>query len=66
MFMKSYFSDTASYKKRVDSDCLLPLLRYDKILSKNAMKNQVDKDEKIIQVNEVRNKLIKVVPETTD
>lgn len=40
-------------------------MRYDNLISKNAMKNQLEKDEIVIQVNQNREKLMKMVSGNT-
>lgn len=40
--VKRYSSDTASSEKRVARDCLFTALKYDKLMSKNTLKNQED------------------------
>lgn len=57
--LKSNMSDTASYKKRVVSDCLLNVLNYDKLISKNTVKTENDKQERAYQVEEAKLKLLK-------
>lgn len=65
MSVERYTSDTASYKKRIARDCLFISLKYGKLISKNSSKNQDGQLEKKIQINEARNKLMKLVPGTT-
>lgn len=54
MFLKYYFSDTASYYKGVAREWLFIILRYDKLIWQNAMQNEFDRQEKVIQVNQAR------------
>ena len=65
MSLKRCLSDTASYKKRVARDCLFNSLKYDKLISKNAMKDEGTLQEKASQINEAKHKLMKHVPGTT-
>ena len=62
--LKRCLSDTASYKKRVARDSLFTALNYDKLISKNAMKNEEDLRLKAIQINEAKHKLMKKVAGT--
>lgn len=56
--LRRYLLETASYGKSFPSDCLFTALRFDNLLSKNPMTNQLNKDVKSIHVNEARYKLI--------
>ena len=66
MSLKRNLSDTASYKKRIARDCLFTSLKYDKLITKNGIKTEMDKDQKRVQINEARRKLMKHVPGTME
>lgn len=66
LFLKQYMSETASYGKRVARDCLFPDLGYDMIILKNAMNKELEKQQKVIKVNEVRHKLMKMIHRTAE
>lgn len=66
MVLKRYLSEKHRYKKIVFCECLFSGLRYDNLISKNVMNNNLYKDEKVIQVNEKMFKLMKMVPGTTE
>lgn len=60
-FLKLYLSDADRNKKRITRACSFTVLKYDKILLNKEIKNQTDKDDKIIQVNDARHELMKMV-----
>ena len=60
--LKRCLSATASFKKRVARDCLFNSLKYDKLISKNVMKDEGTLQEKASQINEAKHKLMKHVP----
>lgn len=64
MSMKIYLSDTASYEKRVCRDCMFTTILYYKLISKNAINNREDQDQKLINMNEERHELVKMIPKT--
>lgn len=66
MFLKRYFSATSSYKKTVARDCLFSAVVHDMLILNNVINNELYKQEKLIQVNNARNKLIKMIPTTTE
>lgn len=66
MFLKLYFPDNPSYKKGVSRDCFFTFLGYDNLISKHAMNNELEKKQKVIQLNDARNKLMKMIPGTTE
>lgn len=66
MSLKRCLADTACYKKRVARVCLFTIVKYDKGISKNSLKNQEDLDEKSIQINEPEHKIMKKLPESNE
>lgn len=60
-FLKVYLSDTASYQKSVSCCFFLNGLQYDKIISNISMINELEEQQKVIQMYEERQKLIKTI-----
>lgn len=60
--LKRHLSDSASYKKSVSRECLFSILKYDKLISKNTMKTDLEKEMKNIQISDMRLKLMKRIP----
>lgn len=65
MFLKRYLSETSRYTKIVAIDYWFTVLVFDKFVSKKATKSQIDKGQKMIQVNETIDRLMNSVPRTT-
>ena len=66
MQMKRQLSDAASYRKRVARDCLFSELKYDKLISKNAVRTDEERASKRMQVEVAKEKLMQIWPGTTD
>lgn len=61
MFLKSEFSDKVNYKVRIAIEFFSTFIRYDALILKDEITNALPKDEKTIQGNYVRNKVMKMV-----
>lgn len=61
--MKHLLFDSVSYKRRVARDCLFSIPKYDKNISKNTMKAEVEREEKHIQISNTRLELMKLILE---
>lgn len=48
--LKGVLSNKARYKKRFGRDCLLSIIKYDKLISKNTVKTQAERIRKIINL----------------
>ena len=59
MQLSKYLSECSSYRKRVLRDTLFSALKYDKLVSKNCVRTEEEKESKDMQVRVAKKKLMK-------